>query len=292
MVKWQGKEELEKRLFHYITALPDPQIRKLMQRNGIHYGLFEDKVCEVEAEGKRYILRRNEDEARKQQRREADKLRKLRQRVEQRNALVRESSRCQPKAGLRGFQAWVRHHKLSTCVHLQLQDRQVEIDIDEEARQEAHRLDGCYVIETNVSQSRMDGQAVHDRYQDLQQVEQDFRTIKTGLLAVRPIFVRKASRTRGHVLVCFLALKLARELRRRLTTVYGTTDTDRHTVTLEEALAALSRLCLQISPLNDKHPLTTLPAPDERQQQILRALQIPWPQFGKCRQVKKSPHHT
>ncbi len=287
MVKWKGKEELGKRLFHYITALTDPQIRKLIQRNGIHYGLFEEKVCEVEADGKRYVLRRNEDEARKQQRREEDKLRKLRQRVEKRNLMVRESSRCQPEAGLRTWQAWVKHHKLSTYVQLQLQDRQLEIEIDEEARQEAHRLDGCYVIETNVLRSRMDAQAVHDRYQDLQRVEQDFRMIKTGLLEVRPIFVRKASRTRGHVLVCLLALKLARELRKRLTAVYGTTATDPHTVTLEEALSALNRLCLQITPIDEKHLLTTLPFPDERQQKILHALQIPWPQIGKCRQVKK-----
>ena len=39
---------------------------------------------------------------------------------------------------------------------------------------------------------------------------------KTGLLEVRPVFSRKEGRTRGHALVCMLALKLARELERRL----------------------------------------------------------------------------
>jgi hypothetical protein len=33
---------------------------------------------------------------------------------------------------------------------------------------------------------------------------------------LRPIFLRKEGRTRGHALVCMLALKLARELDRRL----------------------------------------------------------------------------
>ncbi len=33
---------------------------------------------------------------------------------------------------------------------------------------------------------------------------------------MRPIFLRKEGRTRGHALVCLLALKLARELDRRL----------------------------------------------------------------------------
>jgi hypothetical protein len=50
----------------------------------------------------------------------------------------------------------------------------------------------------------------------LQKVERDFRTMKTGLLEIRPVFVRKESRTRGHVFCSMLALKLQREVERRL----------------------------------------------------------------------------
>ena len=232
-------------------------------------------------------MRRNEWEARKQQRREEDKLRKFRHLVEKRNALVSSSGRCKPEAGLSALQSWLKHHKLSAYVSLQLKDRKLEMQMEEEARQEVRRLDGCYVIETNVGKTVMDAQNAHDRYQDLQRVEQDFRMMKTGLLEVRPIFVRKASRTKGHVLICMLALKLARELRRRLTAVYGTTETDPHTMTLEEALTALNRLCLQITPVDEQHSVTAIPIPDKRQQKILQALKIPWPQAGKCRQPKK-----
>ena len=38
--------------------------------------------------------------------------------------------------------------------------------------------------------------------------------MKTGLLEIRPIFVRKADRTRGHALVTMLALKIVRDLER------------------------------------------------------------------------------
>ncbi|HYO58447.1 hypothetical protein [Archangium sp.] len=55
-----------------------------------------------------------------------------------------------------------------------------------------------------------------DRYGDLQKVERDFRTLKTGLQEIRPLFLRKAGRTRGHELVAMLALKLTRELERRV----------------------------------------------------------------------------
>ena len=37
--------------------------------------------------------------------------------------------------------------------------------------------------------------------------EPDFRTMKTGQLELRPIFLRNAERTAGHALVPMLALK-------------------------------------------------------------------------------------
>lgn len=36
-------------------------------------------------------------------------------------------------------------------------------------------------------------------------VESAFRTLKTGFEEIRPIYVRKKSRTEGHVFVCMLA---------------------------------------------------------------------------------------
>ena len=112
----------------------------------------------------------------------------------------------------------------------------------------------------------------------LQQVEQDFRQMKTGLLEVRPVFVRKESRTRGHVFCCLLALKISREMKRRLQGVFGTTDADPHATTPADAITALSRLCLLEYQIDDKTTVTRLPKPDARQKQILEALQVHLPQ--------------
>jgi transposase len=73
-----------------------------------------------------------------------------------------------------------------------------------------------YVVPTDVLKQNTNAQEVHDSYVSLQKVERDFRAMKTGLLEVRPVFVRKESRTRGHVFCCMLALKLSREMDRRL----------------------------------------------------------------------------
>ena len=53
---------------------------------------------------------------------------------------------------------------------------------------------------------------VHDRYKDLAQVEQAFRTFKSGHLEIRPTFVRTEASTRGHVFVVMLAYLLERDL--------------------------------------------------------------------------------
>lgn len=53
---------------------------------------------------------------------------------------------------------------------------------------------------------------MYDRYRDVHEVDQDFRTMQTGLLEVRPICVRQAPRTRAHVLVTMFALKVVREM--------------------------------------------------------------------------------
>ena len=95
---------------------------------------------------------------------------------------------------------------------------------DAPAREKEAQLDGCYVVESDLPVAAATTQAVHDRYLDLTQVERDFRTLKTGLLEIRPVFLRRADRTRGHALVSLLALKLARALDRRVAPLGLTVD--------------------------------------------------------------------
>ena len=236
-------------------------------------GLFEEKVCEVEAAGVRYLLRKNEDQAVRQRQRLDDKLRQLTQKVEKRNQQVALSPRCQPPAGLRRLDAWVRQHKLQGLLKLHLQGRLLVLHKDEAALE----LAGCYVVVTDVPRQALAAQQAHDAYLGLQQVERDFRTFKTGLLEVRPLFGRKQSRTRGDVVCCLLALKLARELERRLHAAFGTTADEPQAVTLPAALAALSRLCLLPYRIDATKTVTLLPRPDSRQTQILKALGVTLP---------------
>jgi transposase len=280
MVKAKGKAALTAERIRYITALSDPQVRRLLKRGVLQLELFAEQVCEVQADGKRYILRKNAAEARKAQHRLQEKLTTLQTLVAARNAKVAAAPRCQPEAGLRGLHAWVQRHKLSSIVSLRLDERQITLTIDAAAQEQVLQLAGCYVLETDAPADRLDTQTAHDRYKDLAHVEQDIRMLKTGLLEVRPVFVRKDTRTRGHVFVCLLALKLCRALRQRLATVFGTTQDDPHGVTVQDALDALHRLCLLTYSLDDTHSITRLPRPDAQQTRILQALQVSLPGRG------------
>lgn len=101
--------------------------------------------------------------------------------------------------------------------------------------------------------------------------------MKTGLLEMRPVFVRKESRTRGHVFCSMLALKLTRDLESRLAAAFGTTDADRYAVTVPDALASLSRLTLLHYQLDEKATVTKLPKPDQQQRRIRDALKVSLP---------------
>lgn len=284
MVKAKGKAALSAASFRYITALTTPQVRRLLHEQVLRAEWFTPHIHAVVHGAVRLILRRSEALRQQETRRRADKLTKLQHLIATRNAFVQAAKRAKPEAGLRTLQAWVKRHKLDTFVHVSLHEGRLRATLDAAAQEEAALLDGCYVLETDVPQTALDAQAVHDRYRDLHEVEQDFRTMKTGLLEVRPIFVRKAPRTRAHVLVTMLALKVVREMRRALVAAFGTTDDDKMAVTVEDALVALARLCLLTYHVQDT-AVTRLPTPDERQEAILKALGTPLPTTRSVRKM-------
>jgi transposase len=175
MVKSAGKQALSQVGLHYISALTDPQIRKLLAGGTLQMELFAEQVCEVECDGARFILRKNPEEARKIQHRLEDKLTKLRGEIEQRNERVAGSARSKPEAGVKKLQQWLTRHKIAGLVALQLEGRKIVASVNPQERLRALELAGCYVIVTNVVEDKLSTQQVHDSYMALQKVERDFR---------------------------------------------------------------------------------------------------------------------
>lgn len=84
--------------------------------------------------------------------------------------------------------------------------------IDPKKVEEDAKFDGKYAIRTNSDLSPEEAAVV---YKELWRVEQAFRNLKDNL-ELRPMYHRRESRIRGHIMVCFLALVMESYLALRL----------------------------------------------------------------------------
>ncbi len=148
------------------------------------------EVKEVRVEDRRYIVCRNAEEAR----RDAAARQALVEKLEE--TLARG-----PKAilGNRGFARFLRMEKGAA-------------QIDPEAIQADTRLDGKFVLKTSTGLS---AEEVAQSYKSLWRVERTFREEKSTL-EVRPIFHQRDDTSLGHIVPCFLALRLEVDLQRCL----------------------------------------------------------------------------
>lgn len=216
MIKKLGKVALGAAGYRYVTALTNPQVRKLLAQKILSPELFDEEPAEVEYEGRRLILRCNPATRDRDQHRRLSQSQRIEQRLAAGNARLAQKPRAKVETLRKQAQAWVDHDGFSSWLTVQVADRVVSWTKDDGVAKDLALLDGCYVLETDLPAPAADTRTVHERYMSLIAVERDFRTMKTGLLELRPIFLRKAERTEGHALVTMLALKLVRALDRRV----------------------------------------------------------------------------
>ena len=236
MIKSQQIEDLAKQGFHYITAITKPQIDKLLRTGTFQMELFEQELAEVRAdEGVRYVLRRNPVRAQEVRENRQAKLATLQALVAKHNHYLTEHPRADAQGALQKLVARATTLRLADWVELTLEERAVTLTVNASAQQEAAKLDGCYVLKTDLTPQQAKKELVHDRYKDLASVEHAFRTCKTAHLEVRPIFLRLEARTRAHAFVVMLAYQIIRYL----ASCWNAFD-----VTVAEGLHALTTLCL------------------------------------------------
>jgi Transposase DDE domain len=243
MIKSQQIEDLAKQGFHYITAITKPQIEKLLRTGTFQMELFEQELAEVLAdEGVRYVLRRNPMRAQEMRDTRHAKLATLQAHVAKQNQYLTDHPRANAQRALQKLVARAEKLRIADWIELTVAERAMTLTLKEDAQTEAAKLDGCYVLKTDLTPAQAPKELVHDRYKDLALVEQAFRSCKTVHLEVRPIFLRLEARTRAHAFVVMLAYQIIRYL----ASCWSAFD-----VTVEEGLHALTTLCLvEVAPKN------------------------------------------
>ena len=96
-------------------------------------------------------------------------------------------------------------HKMGKHFDLTIADSDLVYRRKEGAIATEARLDGIYVIRTNLPVTALTAEQTVGAYKSLAQVERAFRCLKTVDLEIRPIFHWTAPRVRAHVLLCMLA---------------------------------------------------------------------------------------
>jgi transposase len=263
--------------FHYITAITKPQIEKLMKRGLIQFGLFDEKVCEVEEAGVRYILRRNPVRVGEMEKSRSSKRRALEELANEKNVYLSEHPKAKVSTALEKVKSKMKLLRLEKWLSVKAQERQLSLEQDDAVLKEESLLDGCYVIKTDLAKEVADKQLIHDRYKDLAEVEKAFRDCKTVSLEVRPVFVRSEKSTRGHVLVVMLAYMIIRKLRE----AWASLD-----MTVEEGLKQLSTLCSIEIKVKDHGSCLKVPKPREKSRDLLKALDIRIPTALPHREVR------
>ena len=236
MIKGQQIEDLAQQGLHYITAITKPQIEKLLRTGTLQMDLFDQELAEVlTAEGIRYVLRRNPVRAQEVRDTRHAKLATLQVHVAKQNQYLTDHPRAHAQGALQKLVARAEKLRIAEWVELTLEERTLTLTVNASAQHEAAKLDGCYVLKTDLTPAQAPKEMVHGRYKDLASVEQAFRTCKTAHLEVRPIFLRLEARTRAHAFVVMLAYQIIQYL----AACWRALD-----CTVEEGLHVLATLCL------------------------------------------------
>ncbi|MFZ4800233.1 MAG: IS1634 family transposase [Bacteroidia bacterium] len=268
MIKSFQINDLHKAGFNYITSISKAEIETLIKKETFQLELFTDELIEISDNGVRYVLHRNPVRAIEIQKNRDSKIVKIKAKITNSNNYLKEHPKAKPEVQEKNIKNYISRVNLSKAIEVfcDIKDRHLVIVINDEAIQHLSRLDGCYVIKTDLLKSEIDTKTIHTRYKSLAEVEWAFRTEKS-LLEIRPIYLRNRERTIAHVFICMLAYKVEKYLREYWK------DID---LTVEEGIKMLGQIIGSKIKIGEKE-LVRLPNPNKSCNELLNALNITMP---------------
>jgi hypothetical protein len=215
-------EDLQPAGLDWITALRGPKIRELADGGLLQLSLFDERdlaeIASPDYPGERLIVCRNPLLAAERRRKRAELLAAterdlgpIKLAVERKRAPLRGTAEIGLAVG-----AVLNKHKMAKHFDLTITDTGLTWRRKEDAIAAEARLDGIYVIRTNLPKETISAERTVGVYKSLSQVERAFRCLKTTDLEIRPIFHWTAPHVRAHVFLCMLAYYLEFHMRSRL----------------------------------------------------------------------------
>ena len=291
--------EHEKEGLGYITALSIDEIRCLLNEDVIQLSLFGKELAEIENSGERYILCNNPE----LEREKSEKRASLRTRFEDELNEIQLSYKKRQFKNIENVKKLAAGHKNKKLVttfnekqidsykyraqkaleHYHMQSfYQITIDKDKfnvefllENYSQAKKLDGKYVIVTNVCNEKFTKEQVREEYKKLKHVEHAFRDLKTIELDVRPVFHINEATTRGHVLVAMFAYIIIREIEIKIFPwLKKSNKAKKEQLAFKDVEEELKMIKLNILKIGKNHEEIKITEPSARQKEIFKNLEI------------------
>ena len=166
--------------------------------------------------------------------------------------------------------------KISSWVLILGSEIEITLSVDNDTLIEEAKLDGCYVLKTDLSEVAVTKEVIHNRYKDLALVESAFHISKTVELELRPIHVRLASRTRAHAFVVMIAYRIVKELSLRW---------QHMKVTVQEGINEPTTLCASEILVDKAVKINDIPEPRKAVKELLDAANVRLPKFLPCSRI-------
>lgn len=247
-------------VFSYITALKRSEMIQLVEdeKHPMQLELFDYRnLMEFEHDGDRYVLCHNPH--RKSQ--DAEIRNRLLTLTEEKLAAIQNSianGRVKKKEAIaKRLYRWLNRWNMERFFNVEYDEGFLTYERNEIEIERYSRLDGCYVIRSNVKEDSLSKEQLQQHYKELKYVEQAFRTMKTTDIEVRPIRVWTENHVRGYIFGCFLAYRVIWEVRKRLESMLDHNDKNKTTKTgsLQEVWRSLMKISVGIFSIAENRQL-------------------------------------
>jgi len=297
-----NSEELKNSGLQFITGLTKNEIKSLISNDVIQLNLFSQELAEVETDdGDRFVLSINPDLEHEQrqyldiQKNKSQKrlkeikdnwnLRRLQNRDNELKIRNNETKNKNLKIkfttkDIDKYKKQVNHtlekFKMQTYFSInEIDDKKFELKFNEEKFELDYQLCGKYVINSNVEKEKLNKEEVCHEYKNLQNVEHDFRDLKSDNICIRPIYHRNEAQTIGHIQVCFYALTIIKELEKHIYPFLHEINKNRTTrLSFNDMLAELTKIKMCELKIGKNTKTLKIPKLNENQKKLFEILNL------------------
>ena len=294
MIKSEDIAKIKELGYDYITSIGKPSIRKLIddKESKMNMSLFDEELKEFidEAKGVRYILRQNPIRRDEIQANRENKIERLEKFIKEKKEYYNTHYKAKKETLIRNIDKKIASLKLSQIVSCKVTYKDgdcivvakdktqtiktkelatIEITIDQEAKTEIEKLDGCYVVTTSLTDIEKDTKEdIHKAYKTLIKVENAFKTLKTEFLKIRPLYLRTDSRIKGHIALSMIAYNITLELRKYI---------KQSKLDWKSTIRELSSVKTVVNQINDIMSFETIPTVGESLGKLFREMNLKLP---------------